>query len=133
MKVLLSSILVFFSFFAVVDTADEIVNAIRAGKATELVKYFDARVSVKLIDQEDLLSRSQAEANLRFFFEKHPVKAFNATHKSSVNNNSQYITGKLETTNGDFRVSVLIRNALVTQFRIETDNDWFYFKTPSSF
>jgi hypothetical protein len=123
MKSLLTGILFLFGFIGLVDTADEIVNAVKAGKATELVKYFDAKVSVKIIDQEDVISRSQAEANLRYFFEKHPVKSFTSAHKSSVNNSSQYITGRLETSNGIFRVSILIRNNLVTQFRIETDNE----------
>ena len=123
MKSLLTGILFLFGFIGLVDTADEIVNAVKAGKATDLVKYFDAKVSVKIIDQEDVISRSQAEANLRYFFEKHPVKTFTSAHKSSVNNSSQYITGRLETSNGIFRVSILIRNNFVTQFRIETDNE----------
>jgi hypothetical protein len=122
MKVLIG-IFVFFSSLILVEPVEEIVNAVKAGKAAELVKFFDEKVSVKIMAQEDVLSRPQAEANLRYFFEKHPVRTFNASHKSSLNNSSQYITGMLETSNGKFRVSILIRNALVSQFRIETDND----------
>ena len=106
-----------------IEVSEEIVSAISRGKASELVKYFDEKVSIKIISQEDVLSKSQAEANLKFFFEKHPVKAFTSTHTSSVNNNSQYITGTLETSNGKYRVSVLIRRNLVSQFRIENDNE----------
>lgn len=122
MKVLFSIVLFCSSWFAV-EPAEEVVNAIKAGKASELVKYFDERTSVKIDAQEDVLSRSQAEANIRYFFEKHPVKSFSATHKSSINNNAQYITGMLETSNGRFRVSILMRYNLVSQFRIEVDND----------
>jgi hypothetical protein len=122
MKVLVA-ILFFFSSLIPGEPVDEIVTAVRAGKAADLVKYFDEKVSIKIITQEDVLSRPQAEANLRYFFEKHPVRTFTATHKSSVNNSSQYITGMLETANGRFRVSILIRQALVSQFRIEADND----------
>jgi hypothetical protein len=106
-----------------VEVSDEIIAALRQGKATELVKYFDEKVSIKIVTQEDVLSKSQAEANLRYFFEKHPVKAFTSTHASAVTNQSQYITGTLETGNGRFRVSVLIRRNLVSQFRIENDNE----------
>ena len=106
--------------------AEDLITSLKQGKASEVVKYFDEKVSVKIIQQEDVLSRSQAEANLKYFFEKHPVKSFSATHKSSINNNSQYVTGTLETTNGKFRVSILIRHNLVSQFRLEEDNDWFY-------
>jgi hypothetical protein len=109
-------------FFLGADVSDEIVSALKQGKSSELVKHFDAKVSLKLLNQEDLLSKSQAEANLKYFFEKHPVKAFSNVHISQVNNNAQYITGNLETSNGRFRVSVLIRRNLVTQFRIEQDN-----------
>jgi hypothetical protein len=122
MKVLLAFIFCFTSFLPG-EPVDEIVNAVKAAKASELVKYFDEKVSVKIITQEDVLSKPQAEANLRYFFEKHPIRSFNATHKSSLNNSSQYITGMLETSNGKFRVSILIRQGLVSQFRIETDND----------
>ena len=109
--------------FSLLEVSEEVVAAIRQGKASELVKYFDQKVSVKIVTQEDLLSRSQAEANLRYFFEKHPVKEFSAVHTSAVNNNAQYITGTLETANGKYRVSVLIRRNLVSQFRIENANE----------
>lgn len=113
-----------FSFlFTRVEVSDEIVAAIKQGKATEIVKHFDDRVSIKIINQEDVLSKSQAEANLKFFFEKHPVKNFSSVHISGSNSSAQYITGNLETSNGRFRVSVLIKRGLVTQFRIENDNE----------
>jgi hypothetical protein len=110
-------------FFSGGEVGDEIVVALKQGKSSELVKYFDQKVSIKLVNQEDVLSKSQAEANLKYFFEKHTVKSFVSAHVSSVNNNSQYITGTLETSNGKFRVSILIRHNLISQFRIENDND----------
>jgi hypothetical protein len=88
-----------------------------------VVKNFDEKVSLKLVDQEDVLSRSQAEANLKNFFEKHPVKNFGSVHVSNNSNTLQYLTGSLETSNGKFRVSVLIKRSLVTQFRIENENE----------
>ena len=115
--------LVFGLAFPLLDVGEEIVAAIRGGKASDLVKYFDEKISIKLLNQEDVLSKSQAEANLKYFFEKHPVKSFTDAHKSSMNTTSQYITGTLETGNGKFRVSILIRRELVTQFRIENDNE----------
>lgn len=110
-------------FFSGAEVSEEVLNALKQGKSSELVKYFGEKVSVKIINQEDVLSKSQAEANIKYFFEKHTVKAFTSSHVSSVNNSAQYITGTLETSNGKFRVSILIRNNLITQFRIENDND----------
>lgn len=124
MKLFIHIFYVIFSlFFGGLEVSDEIVTALKQGKASELVKYFDEKVSIKLVNQEDVLSKSQAEANLKFFFEKHAVKSFTSTHISSVNNNAQYITGTLETSNGKFRVSILIRRNLISQFRIENDNE----------
>jgi hypothetical protein len=124
MKIFISiAYLLFGVFFNPPELSEEIVIALKQGKASELVKYFDYKVSIKLINQEDVLSKSQAEANLKYFFEKHPVKSFSSSHVSSVNNSSQYITGTLESGNEKFRVSILIRRNLITQFRIETAND----------
>lgn len=124
MKLLITIFSLLFSFFVPApDITDEVVAALKQGKSSDLVKHFDEKVSIKLINQEDVLSKSQAEANLKYFFEKHPVKSFSSAHVSSVNNNSQYITGTLETGNEKFRVSILIRRNLISQFRIENDND----------
>ena len=109
--------------FSGAEVSDEIVVALKQGKASELAKHFDEKVSLKIINQEDVLSKPQAEANLKYFFSKHSVKAFSSSHVSSMNNKSQYITGNLETSNGKFRVSILIKRSLITQFRIENEND----------
>lgn len=121
------SIKIFFFLFSFLflagDVTDEIITSIKQSKTTELVKYFDEKVSIKIINQEDVLSKQQAEANIKYFFEKHSVKAFTNTKTSVVNNTTQYITGNLETTNGKFKVSILVRRSLIAQFRIEGDND----------
>ena len=123
MKLFVSIFFFVSTLFNVFDVSDDVVAALKGGKASELVKFFDEKVSIKIITQEDVLSKSQAEANLKYFFEKHPVKSFTGSHTSAVNNSQQYITGTLETSNEKFRVSILIRRNLISQFRIETDND----------
>lgn len=105
------------------DVSEEIIVALKHGKSSELVKYFDDKVSLKIINQEDVLSRSQAESNMKVFFEKHAVKALSSIHVSEVNNAQQYLTANLETNNGKFRVSILIRKNLISQLRIENDNE----------
>jgi hypothetical protein len=124
MKLFIHILYLAFTFlFAGGEVTEEIVAALKQGKSSELSKYFDEKVSIKIINQEDVLSKSQAEANLKYFFEKHTVKSFSGSHTSTVNNSQQYITGTLETTNEKFRVSILIRRNLISQFRIENDND----------
>jgi hypothetical protein len=109
--------------FSTNPVADDAIVAIKAAKSADIAKLMDEKVNIKLISQEDVLSRQQAEANIKYFFEKHPVKNFTNTHVSNANQTVQYLTGNLETTNGKFRVSVLIRRGLIAQFRIEVDND----------
>jgi len=124
MKLVLLSFYLFFGLFlAPNEVSDDIVASLKLGKASELVKFFDEKVSIKLINQEDVLSKSQAEANLKFFFDKHVVKSFTSSKVNSSNNSTQYITGSLETSNGKFRVSVLVRRGLISQFRVEDDNN----------
>lgn len=124
MKIIINIFYLIFSlFFAGADISEEVVLALKQGKSSELVKYFDEKISIKIIDQEDVLSKSQAEANIKYFFDKHPIKTFSNSHISSVNNTAQYITGTLETANGKYRVSILIRSNLISQFRIENDNE----------
>lgn len=123
MKLFLSFFYLFSAALFTAEVSDDVISALKQGKSSELVKFFDEKVAIKLINQEDVLSKSQAEANLSFFFEKHSIKAFSVGHISSINNSLQYITGTLETANGKFRVSILLRRNLIAQFRIENDND----------
>lgn len=111
------------SFFNAFDVTDDVVAALKQGKSSELVKFFDEKLSVKILNQEDLLSKTQAEANVKFFFEKHTVKNFVLSHSNTVNNNVQFITGTLETAAGKYRVSILLRRNLISQFRIENENE----------
>lgn len=123
MKIIVTIVFFLSSFFTVFDISDDVVSAIKQGKSSELVKFFDEKLSVKILNQEDLLSKTQAEANIKFFFEKHPVKNYTVTHSNTINNNVQFITGTLETSTGKFRVSVLLRRNLISQFRIENENE----------
>lgn len=123
MKLIATIALFITSFFSAFDVTDDVVAAIKQGKVNELVKFFDEKVSVKILNQEDLLSKTQAEANLKYFFEKHAVKNFTVSHSNSINSNVQFITGSLETSSGKFRLSVLLRRNLISQFRIENENE----------
>lgn len=108
--------------FALRDINDDINNALKQGNASEIVKNFADRVSIKVLSQEDLLSKSQAQALIEDFFSKHKVKNYQTSHTSIVNGDQQFITGSLDTMNGKFRISILVRGNVISQFRIETDN-----------
>lgn len=123
MKLFVSIVFFLSSFFNAFDVTDDVVAAIKSGKSSELVKFFDEKLTVKILNQEDLLSKAQAEANIKFFFEKHIIKNFTVSQSRTVNTNVQFVSGSLETANGKFRVSILLRRNLISQFRIENDNE----------
>jgi Domain of unknown function (DUF4783) len=109
------------------DVIDDVSAAIRSGNPKNISKYFIEHIDLKVIEQEDVYSKQQAEMILKDFFNKHPVKAFTVAHKSTPKGGSQYIIGTLETTNGKFRTYFLIKTTgaetLIQQFRIETENE----------
>ncbi len=123
MKALVILFISLFSFsFSLRDITDDVANALKQGSASELVKHFAEKVSIKVLNQEDLLSKSQAQALIEDFFNKHKVKSYQTSHTSIVNGDQQFITGALDTNTGKYRISILVRGSVISQFRIEHDN-----------
>ncbi|MES2760695.1 MAG: DUF4783 domain-containing protein [Bacteroidota bacterium] len=123
MKALVILFISLFSFsFTPKDITDDVANSLKQGNASELVKHFAEKVSIKVLNQEDLLSKSQAQALIEDFFLKHKVKTYQTSHTSIVNGDQQFITGALDTNNGKYRISILVRGNVISQFRIENDN-----------
>ncbi|MCC6181526.1 MAG: DUF4783 domain-containing protein [Bacteroidia bacterium] len=123
MKNLVIILISFFSLsFGIMDIPEDIAGALKQGNTSELVKIFSDKVSIKVLNQEDLLSKPQAQAVIEDFFNKHKVKSYQTAHTSIVNGNQQFITGVLDTNNGKYRISILVRGNVISQFRIEYDN-----------
>jgi hypothetical protein len=122
--ILLLSVL---SFAFTIDVIDDIAAAIRSGNPKNISRFFIENIDLKVIDQEDVYSKQQAEMILKDFFSKHAVKSYTVAHKSQPKAGSQYVIGTLETANGKFRTYFLIKTTgsatLVQQFRIETENE----------
>lgn len=123
MKALIILFISLFSFsFTSRDITEDVANALKQGNASELVKHFAEKVSIKVLNQEDLLSKPQAQVLIEDFFSKHKVKSYQTSHTSIVNGDQQFITGTLDTNTGKFRISILVRGSVISQFRIENDN-----------
>jgi hypothetical protein len=126
-KLIVGLLLLSASYGFTLEVIEDIAAAIRSGNPKNISSYFIDQIDLKVIDQEDVYSKQQAEMILKDFFTKHPVKAFSIAHKSVEKNGSQYIIGTLETTNGKFRTYFLIKNAegktLIHQFKIENENE----------
>jgi hypothetical protein len=115
------------SFAFTIDVIEDIASAIRSGNPKNISKFFIENIDLKVIEQEDVYSKQQAEMILKDFFTKHAVKSYTVAHKSQPKAGSQYVIGTLETVNGKFRTYFLIKTVgtqtLIQQFRIETENE----------
>jgi len=121
------TVLAFLMFFTLTDLSDNIAAAVRSGNAKEVSKYFAEKVDMKVLEQENIYSKAQAELILKDFFIKHPVKSFTLAHKSAERNDSQFAIGTLTTANGTYRVHFLMKKsgggASIQQFRIEPSDE----------
>jgi Domain of unknown function (DUF4783) len=89
------------------DVFTPMKDALKAGSAKELVKYFNQSIDIDLDGDERTYSKVQAELVLREFFKKHVVTDFNIIHNGSSKGGLQYIIGSY--ISGADRYNVLIR------------------------
>lgn len=105
------------------QTEENIAVALKAGNSKDIAKHFGANVNLKIINQEDIYSKNQAEMILKDFFAKNPVKNYIAKHNGTSKNGAQYTIGTLNTVNGNFRIYYFIKKnsdgIQIQEFRIE--------------
>jgi hypothetical protein len=88
---------------------DDIIAALRSGDAAQLAKYFDSRVDISLPGKSDNYSRTQAQMIIKDFFSIHTVRAFQIKHTGDNKDGSKYCTGILQTKNGNYRVTLFMK------------------------
>lgn len=105
----------------IVTVPPGIVAAFKEGNARQLATFFNAHIEVEILDNEDVYSKAQAELIVKNFFYRHPPSTFEIIHGGSTSRGS-YAIGDLITTNGRYRVSILIKNEggrdLINQLKI---------------
>lgn len=108
------------------DLPDGIVNAFKTGNAKELSKFFNSNIDLTVIEKQDIYSKPQAEIILKEFFSKNPPSNFVVLHQGGKEG-AKYIIGNLTTSNGTFRISLLLKNQdntqVIQQLRIESGNE----------
>ncbi len=111
-----------------VNINDGIINAIKAGNAKELAKYFNSNIELIILDKEGVYSKPQVELILKDFFRQNipSQDRFIKLHEGGKDA-SKYVIGTLITTKGRYRVYYLmkgINNELtIHNFRIEDENN----------
>ena len=127
------SLLMFFTIFVsiaepFIDMADDVASAVKTGNAANVSKYFSANVDLKILDEEDIYSKAQAELILKDFFAKNPIKSFAVMHKGTSKSGDQFAIGTYETTGGKkFRSYFLFKKdgsgLSIQQLRFEAQNE----------
>jgi len=116
-----------FSTSFLVDAIDRIAALLQQGQARELVKQFSASVELNILNDEKVVSRTQAETMLNNFFAANKPVAVKVIHRMNTNPNLSFAVTQLRTNIGNFRVSYSIKNTNgnqeVTELRIESEKD----------
>ncbi|WP_423146299.1 DUF4783 domain-containing protein [Rubrolithibacter danxiaensis] len=111
--------------YAKVDIIDELTALFKTGNSKELAHHFDSDVELTVLTEEDVYSKTQAEAVLKDFFLKHPPAGVKIIHRLTSNPNYRFVVFILTTDKGSFRTSISMKNIagkfLVTEVRIEAN------------
>ncbi len=103
-----------------------ISKAIGSGDANALSQYFDDKVEVSILDDENVFDRSAAKQALEQFFNKNKPKSYNQVHDgTSKGAGSKYTIGNLKAGNKVFRVYVYMKvsgsNHMIQEISISED------------
>jgi hypothetical protein len=96
-------------------------QAFKTGNAHEIAKYFGNAVEIGIPGKDDVYNKTVAEQVLSIFFTKNPVVSFQVLYEGGKGTN-QYAIGKLSTAKGIYRASILFKDNVILQLRIEEDN-----------
>lgn len=106
--------------------SDAIINAIKGGNASALSQYFINTIDITLLDEDDVFSKSQAEAMLSNFFSSNKPTSLNIDHQGTSKLQDHYTIGTITTGKGKYRFTFFLKktenNYLIKQLRIETSN-----------
>ena len=113
MKSFISTLTVFLSLAMVSFTnqasnLDNVIDALKGGKASEIGKYLDENVEITLPDKSNNYSKAQAILILKDFFDNNEVKTFEVKHKGDQNG-GQFCVGTLQTKSGNYRTTIFMK------------------------
>lgn len=101
-----------------------ITDAISAGNAEALGKYFDDKVEVAVKDSEKTYTKNDAINIVKEFFGKNKPTSFKQVHQgASKGQDSQYVIGNMTSQSGAYRVYVFMKvangNYLIQELRFD--------------
>lgn len=94
------------------DNLSSISKAISNGDAEALSKYFDDKVEVSILDNDNVYDKGQAKSALQNFFSKNKPESYTQVHDgTSKGAGSKYTIGNLKASGKIFRVYVYMKVA----------------------
>ncbi len=92
------------------DNLSNISKAISNGDANTLAQYFDDKVEVSILDDDNLFDKAQAKKALANFFAKNKPQSYTQVHDgTSKGAGSKYTIGNLKASGKVFRVYVYMK------------------------
>jgi len=124
MKSFISTLTIFLSLAMVSFTnqasnLDNVIDALKDGKASEIGKYLDENVEITLPDKSNNYSKAQAILILKDFFDNNEVKTFEVKHKGDQNG-GQFCVGTLQTKSGNYRTTIFMKTMSGKDFNQDT-------------
>lgn len=112
---------------------DELSNAMKAGQAAMLAKYFHESLELTVLDKDYVASKNQATRIMENFFKEHPPTGFSISFEGTKEN-SKYAIGNLSTSEGNFRINIFFMNKddkrLVYYMSIEKESEYELYPQP---
>ena len=103
----------------------DIVQGFERGDARSISNHFNSSVELIFSDRSGVYAKAQAEQILRSFFVSNAPASGRFTYKNlhgSDRDNVQYFIGELHTTRGIYRVTIYMKDRLIHQMRIESND-----------
>ncbi|MCH2234792.1 MAG: DUF4783 domain-containing protein [Crocinitomicaceae bacterium] len=92
-----------------------IVAAFKDGDAETIAKFFAENIDLKILDKENLYSKSQSEHILKDFFENHKPTDFEIVHEGK-SGQTDYLIGDLSSGKEKFRVKINTKTTNKVQY-----------------
>ena len=109
-KFIIIFIVILATFTVRAQGADNIVNALKAGNATEVSSYFDKILDIKFPEKDEVKSigKNQAGIALKSFFDNNNVNGFTLFSQREMSG-TMYISGKLNNGGEGYKVSIVMK------------------------
>ena len=104
------------------EIPDGLKYAVTTANSIELAKFFNRTLMVEILGVDNVFNATQAEQALRRFYTLNSVAKIAILYEGGKGQ-SQYLIAKIISSNGIFRLSILVKSQLIIQLNIEKENE----------